>query len=29
MFGIFSTALRHKIWFDLWSAKRSSSFTVG
>lgn len=22
MFGIFSTALRHKIWFDLWSAKQ-------
>ena len=22
MFGIFSTALRHKIWFDLWGAKQ-------
>lgn len=22
MFGIFATALRHKIWFDLWSAKQ-------
>lgn len=22
MFGIFSTALRHKIWFDIWGAKQ-------
>ncbi|NJN16291.1 MAG: hypothetical protein HC822_08460 [Oscillochloris sp.] len=22
MFGIFSTALRHKIWFDLWGSKQ-------
>lgn len=22
MFGLFSTALRHKIWFDIWSAKQ-------
>jgi len=22
MFGIFSTALRHKIWFDFWGAKQ-------
>jgi putative ABC transport system permease protein len=28
MFGIFSTALRHKIWFDLWGSKQRTAQAV-